>query len=142
MNGSKMTHLALHISNLDRSIGFYTRFTDMKVVHERFDKETNMRTAWLSDRNKGHETEFVIVLLEGTPPQFPAAKPQAALAPLSHIGIALPTREDVDRIAEKGRDAGTLRFGPVYLNEIIGYICLLADPDGHQLEFSYGQVNG
>src|SRR3990172_3197389 len=106
MNGSKMTHLALHISNLDRSIGFYTKFTDMKVVHERFDKETNMRTAWLSDRSTGHETEFVIVLLEGTPPQFPTAKPQSALAPLSHIGIALPAREDVGRNAEESREAG------------------------------------
>lgn len=142
MKGSKVTHLALHISNLDRSIGFYTKFTDLKVVHERFDKETNMRTAWLSDRDKGHETEFVIVLLEGTPPQFPNARPQTPIAPISHIGIALPTRAEVDRIAESAREAGTLRFGPVYLNEVVGYICLLADPDGHQLEFSYGQVNG
>ena len=69
MNGSKLTHLALHIANLNRSIDFYTKFTNMKVVHERFDAETNMRTAWLSDRDKGHEAEFVIVLLEGTPPQ-------------------------------------------------------------------------
>lgn len=142
MAQTKMTHLALHISNLDKAIDFYTRFTEMNVVHQRYDKETEMRTAWLSDRDKGRETEFVIVLLEGTPPQIPNAKPQLPLAPISHMGFSMPTREDVDRTAERGRELGVLKFGPVYLNEIVGYICILADPDGHQLEFSYGQVNG
>ena len=139
---TKLTHLALHISDLDKSVDFYSKFTDMKKVHERYDEETKMRTAWISDRAQGRETEFVVVLIEGTPPEFPQAKPQLPIAPISHMGMSVPTREDVDRMAEMGREAGVLRFGPVYMDEVVGYICILADPDGHQVEFSYGQVNG
>ncbi|MBI3949066.1 MAG: VOC family protein [Acidobacteria bacterium] len=136
------THLALHISNLDRSLEFYTTHTPLRKIHERYDEVTRMRTAWLSDRPEGHETEFVLVLIEGDPPQIKHARPQVPIAPVSHMGFSVETREDVDRIAERGRRAGILRFGPIHLDDIVGYICILADPDGHQLEFSYGQVLG
>ena len=139
---AQWTHLALNISNLDKSLEFYTSLTPLKKIHERFDQETQMRTAWLSDRPEGRETEFVLVLLEGNPPQIPGARPQVAIAPVSHMGFSTESREDVDRIAERGQQAGILKFGPVYLDPVVGYICILADPDGHQLEFSYGQILG
>ncbi len=139
---AQWTHLALHISSLDKSLEFYTNYTPLKKIHERFDPETKMRTAWLSDRPEGRETEYVLVLLEGNPPQIPGARPQAAIAPVSHMGFSTETREDVDRIADRGREAGILKFGPIYLDPVVGYICILADPDGHQLEFSYGQILG
>ncbi len=139
---AQWTHLALHISNLDKSLEFYTGYTPLKKIHERKDEATKMRTAWLSDRPAGRETEFVLVLLEGNPPQIPGARPQAAISPVSHMGFSTEAREDVDRIAERGRAVGILKFGPVYLDPVVGYICILADPDGHQLEFSYGQVLG
>jgi catechol 2,3-dioxygenase-like lactoylglutathione lyase family enzyme len=136
------THLALHISNLDRSLEFYATHTPMRKIHERYDEVTNMRTAWLSDRPLGRETEFVLVLIEGDPPQIKNAKPQVPIAPVSHMGFSVETHDDVDRIAERARQAGILKFGPIYLDDIVGYICIIADPDGHQLEFSYGQVLG
>jgi catechol 2,3-dioxygenase-like lactoylglutathione lyase family enzyme len=139
---AQWTHVAIHVRDLDKSVEFYTSYTPLKKIHERFDEETNMRTAWLSDRPEGRETEFVLVLLEGTPPQVPGAQPQAPLAPVSHLGFSVESPEDVDRIAERGKQAGILKLGPMYINEVVGYICILVDPDGHQLEFSYGQVNG
>jgi catechol 2,3-dioxygenase-like lactoylglutathione lyase family enzyme len=32
-----LTHIALPVSNLDRSIAFYARYADMQVVHRRTD---------------------------------------------------------------------------------------------------------
>lgn len=140
----KLTHLAFHVANLDKSIEFYTKFTSMRTIRERFDGETQMRVAWLSDRPAGKETEFVIVLLEGQPTLLTTEKvqPQAPLGPISHLGFAMETREEVDKIAELGKQNGILSFGPAYVNEVVAYICILADPDGHQVEFSYGQVLG
>lgn len=139
---TQWTHLALHIRDLDKSVAFYTDFTPMKKIHERYDEVTRMRTAWLSDRPEGRETEFVLVLIEGDPPMIEDAHPQQPIAPVSHLGFSVESREEVDRIAERARAAGILRFGPTYLDDVVGYICIIADPDGHQLEFSYGQVLG
>ena len=140
----KLTHLAFHVANLDESINFYTKFTSMRTIRERLDQETQMRVAWLSDRPPGQETEFVIVLLEGQPTLLTAekVKPQAPLGPISHLGFAMESREEVDKIAEMGKQSGILSFGPAYINEVVAYICILTDPDGHQVEFSYGQVLG
>ncbi|MCS6803522.1 MAG: VOC family protein [Acidobacteriota bacterium] len=139
---AQWTHLALHVRNLDASVDFYTKHTPLRKIHERYDEVTKMRTAWLSDRPPGRETEYVLVLIEGNPPQIPGAQPQLPIAPVSHMGFSVETPEDVDRIAEQARAAGILKFGPVYLDDVVGYICIIADPDGHQLEFSYGQVLG
>lgn len=139
---AQWTHLALHISDLDKSIEFYTSFTPLRKIHERYDEETDMRTAWLSDRPQGQEAEFVLVLLQGDPPMFDNVRPQVPIAPISHMGFSVETREEIDKIAEIGKEADILKFGPIYLDDVVGYICILADPDGHQLEFSYGQVLG
>ena len=139
---AQWTHLALHINNLDASLDFYTNHTPLRKIHERFDSVTQMRTAWLSDRPPGRETEYVLVLIQGNPPQIPGARPQVPIAPVSHMGFSVETREEIDRIADHARAAGILKFGPIYLDDVVGYICIIADPDGHQLEFSYGQVLG
>jgi len=139
---AQWTHLALHISNLDKSLEFYTNHTPLRKIHQRYDEVTKMRTAWLSDRPPGRETEYVLVLIEGDPPQIKNARPQVPIAPVSHLGFSVETKAEVDEIAERARQAGILKFGPIYLDDIVGYICIIADPDGHQLEFSYGQVLG
>ena len=38
-----------------------------------------------------------------------------------------------------GRADGVLMAEPVYAGPIVGYFCLLGDPDGNPVEFSYGQ---
>lgn len=136
----KWTHLALHVSNIEESVKFYAEFTGFKKIHDRFDKETQIRVVWLSDRPEECEYEFVLVLIEKV--AEPEASVQSPIGPLSHIGFSVPTRADVDSIALRGKQRDILTFGPVYLDEVAGYICMLKDPDGHQVEFSFGQVLG
>ena len=40
------------------------------------------------------------------------------------------------------KDDGCLLLGPMYRNAVVGYICIVTDPDGNNVEFSVEQVLG
>jgi catechol 2,3-dioxygenase-like lactoylglutathione lyase family enzyme len=137
----RLTHVALPCSDLDATIAFYTELCDLVVVAENAD--VNGRGAWLS--NEGQvEDPFVLVLAEFIPEvadrfgQTPGEK-VPILTPFAHIGIELPTREDVDRMAERARAMGCLHWEPAQMPAHIGYICAAKDPDGNVVEFSHDQ---
>ena len=52
-----LTHVALAVTNLQKSVEFYQRYARMRIVHERAD------VAWLSDETR----PFVIVLVAALP---------------------------------------------------------------------------
>ncbi|MBV9887390.1 MAG: hypothetical protein JO119_12665 [Acidobacteria bacterium] len=83
-----------------------------------------------------------MVLQEGQPKSVPDAKPQLPLGPISHLGFGLSSREEVDAVGTQAKERGLLRFGPTYLNPYAGYLCIISDPDGHNVEFSHGQSLG
>jgi catechol 2,3-dioxygenase-like lactoylglutathione lyase family enzyme len=137
----RWTHVAVPVSDLDRSIEFYTALTPLVVVAQHADE--NGRGAWLSN-DKQVETPFVLVLSQLIPQvaqQFDITpgEPTRTLGPFAHIGIELPNKEDVDAIAERARSMGVLQWEPRQMPEHIGYICAAADPDGNVIEFSWNQ---
>jgi lactoylglutathione lyase len=137
------THLALHVKSLAASIEFYERYTNLRVVDRHSDaSSTGMEVVWLSEGDQDGGLGFVMVLQEGEPTLVPGAKPQQPLGPLSHLGFGLNSREDVDAVAAKAKEAGLLKLGPRFLNPYAGYLCIISDPDGHTVEFSHGQSLG
>ena len=49
-----LTHVALEVTDLDRSIEFYARYAKMEVVHRRAQAtDPDLEIAWLSDRTRG-----------------------------------------------------------------------------------------
>jgi len=124
-----ITHLALGVQNLDRTIAFYRKHVRLHVVHERVDG--GARVVWLADRET--DVDFVLVLFEV--PDHPPPGP----ATLKHLGFAVASRQEVDEAAAAGRADGVLVVEPVYAGPIVGYFCIVADPDGNHVEFSYGQ---
>jgi lactoylglutathione lyase len=130
---ARWTHIALPTGDLAKAIEFYTSLTPLVVV-ERFEDEQG-ESAWLSNANQV-ETPFVMVLVS-----FAKDKGgrHGVLAPFAHVGIEVPTREDVDRLAEKARALGCLHWEPQYVNEQVGYVCALKDPDGNVIEISHDQ---
>jgi len=124
-----LTHLALGVCDLDRTIAFYRKHARLHVVHERVEQGT--RVVWLSDRET--DVGFVIVLLPVRGEPLPAPRT------LQHLGFAVASREEVDAAAAAGRADGVLALEPTYAGPIVGYFCLLADPDGNRVEFSFGQ---
>jgi len=120
-----LTHIALEVRDLDESIGFYSTFAGMTVVHRR------PQVVWLSDKTR----PFVIVLIE-------VAKVAAPLCPSAHLGVACASRAEIDRLSELARLRGCLIDGPTDAGPPVGYWAFLRDPDGHTLELSYGQEVG
>jgi catechol 2,3-dioxygenase-like lactoylglutathione lyase family enzyme len=137
----RLTHVALPVSDLDASIAFYTELCNLVCVAKNEDE--NGRGAWLSN-DKQVKDPFVLVLAEFLPEvgerfgQTPGEK-VPTLTPFAHVGIELPTREDVDRMADKAREMGCLQWEPRDMAAHIGYICAALDPDGNVVEFSHNQ---
>jgi lactoylglutathione lyase len=144
---SLLTHIALPVRSLDDHLAFYAKYTTMEVIHERVDDETGLRTVWIanSEDKTDAAARFVIVLIEGKlPTQITGdiKEEYGFLRSISHLGISLDSRDDVDRVADMARDDGILVLGPMYRNPVVGYICLVRDPDGNNVEFSVEQVLG
>lgn len=144
---SLFTHVALPVRDLDATLAFYRKYTTLELIHERTDPETGLRSVWLANsRDKTDAAaRFVLVLICGAlPTQITGGieEEYGFLTSISHLGISLSARDEVDRIAETARADGILVLGPRYMNPVVGYICIVRDPDGNQLEFSVEQVLG
>jgi lactoylglutathione lyase len=151
---SLLTHIALPVRDLEATLAFYRRYTAMEVIHERTDDETGLRTAWLAnpgDRTDGgaglgiQAATFVVVLICGSLPKAVTGdikEEYGFLRSISHLGISLDSRAEVDRVAAMAEEDGCLLLGPMYRNEVVGYICMVTDPDGNNVEFSVEQVLG
>lgn len=136
-----LTHIALHVRDLEASIAFYKQMCAMEVTHERSkhadaasDVEQAERVVWMAERSRQHEMVFVFI---PGGPERPTVE-----GDYSHLGFALPSREAVDDVAERARKLGALRWAPRQEPYPVGYYCGVVDPDGHMLEFSYGQPLG
>ena len=144
---SVWTHVALPVRNLDATLAFYAKYTTLENIHERTDPDTGLRSVWLA--NPGDRTEqadrFVLVLIEGKLPTGITGdikEEYGFLTSIAHLGISLNTRAEVDQIAAMAAEDGILVLGPMYRNPVVGYICLITDPDGNNVEFSVEQVLG
>jgi catechol 2,3-dioxygenase-like lactoylglutathione lyase family enzyme len=144
---SLLTHIALPVRDLEATLAFYAKYTKLVNIHERQDPETGLRTAWLANARDITDAgaRFVIVLIHGKLPTKITGdikEQYGFLKSISHLGISVESRAEVDRLAEMARQDGCLLLGPMYRNEVVGYICVVTDPDGNNVEFSVEQVLG
>jgi lactoylglutathione lyase len=122
----RWTHVVLKVAELDRSIAFYARFCGLEVVR---DGRPGGHTVWMAPaRRAGGRPAFVLVLY---------------LAEIDcrvdHLGFQCDAREEVDRIASDAERLGILAERPFDGGGDIGYVTMLRDPDGHLVEFTFGQ---
>jgi catechol 2,3-dioxygenase-like lactoylglutathione lyase family enzyme len=128
MSDRGLTHIALPVSNLEKSLEFYSNYANMQVVHSRTSENSGTRVAWISDQTR----PFVIVLLEMGEVEYP-------LRPAAHLGVGCVSREEVDRLVAAARGEGRTVVGPTDSPYPVGYWALISDPDDHTLEISHGQ---
>jgi catechol 2,3-dioxygenase-like lactoylglutathione lyase family enzyme len=124
-----LTHVATRSRDVAKSVDFYQRYVGLHVVHDRLDG--GVRVVWLSEEPE--DPTFVLVII-GVPHEIDADRSLA-----EHFGYDLPSRAAVDAIAARGAAEQILLQGPVDAGPIVGYFCMLRDPDGNIVEFSHGQ---
>jgi catechol 2,3-dioxygenase-like lactoylglutathione lyase family enzyme len=134
---ARWTHLALRVADIQATIDWYTSMTPLVLIERREDEAGY--GAWLGMPGATNNP-FILVLAQFFPEHDPYADaPKSVLAPFSHLGIEVPTRDEIDTIAASGDAAGCLAMAPRQMPPPIGYICMLTDPDGNMVEFSFDQ---
>jgi catechol 2,3-dioxygenase-like lactoylglutathione lyase family enzyme len=129
----RWTHIALPSCDIDRSVAWYEQFTPLVVV-ERFEDPMG-KSAWMGHAGQV-EHPFVLVLVMFYKDQ---GKQQPQLAPFAHIGIEVPTEQELDGIAARAEQAGCLAMKPQRIPPPVGYVCMISDPDGNRIEISHNQ---
>jgi catechol 2,3-dioxygenase-like lactoylglutathione lyase family enzyme len=124
------SHVALPVSDIDRSLAFYQRWAGLEVIDRLEDPTSGAKAARIADQRRG--SGFVIALVQH-------GEVTHTLAGMGHIGVGCADRAEVDRLSKEADADGCLRTGPVDSGFPLGYWSFLVDPDGHQLELSYGQ---
>jgi catechol 2,3-dioxygenase-like lactoylglutathione lyase family enzyme len=125
------THVALPVTEIDRSVAFYAKYAGMQVVHRRTDATVGNTVVWLSDGTR----PFVIVLIE-------APEVRSPLVPIAHLGVGCASRAEVDRLVSEAKGEGRPTIGPIDAPYPVGYFALISDPDQHTLELAHGQEVG
>jgi len=134
---ARLTHLALRVVDLERSIEWYVEHTPFEVLDRSADDFGV--GVWLADP-KDAGSPFVLVLSQFHPDKDPFGyAPPTILGPFAHLGFELTSREAVDAIAARAAAEGSVTLPPVQMPPPIGYICFVEDPDGNTIEFSYDQ---
>lgn len=131
---ARFTHVALPCTDIDATIAWYERFTPLRLLDRR--EDIDGYGAWLGQPDMV-EKPFILVLVSHH--RNRANGPHTTLAPFAHLGIEVPTKAEVDDIAERGRADDCLAWEPELLPYPVGYLCALRDPDGNLVEFSFDQ---
>ena len=121
-----LNHAALHVTNAARSATFFREYCGMEVIHTRTQADLTVKWVRIPSQKDG----FMLVLLE--------TLGDLSVEPgnMDHLGFFVEDRDGVDQIAAKAQAQGILLEGPVYAGPVIGYYCMIQDPDGYILEFS------
>ena len=127
---TKIGHAHLKVRNLDRSIDFYTRFFDLKLV-----ERVANQYAFLSGGDFHHE-----IALQQVGEHAP--RPTSYGVGLYHVAFEVPDRQSLALAYKTLTEAG-IEAGPV--DHLISWAIYFDDPDGNGLEIYWdtrGEPNG
>jgi len=127
----RYTHDAAPTSRLDACVTFYRDVASMRLVRLR-GTEGN-RVAWMAPADVDRPI-FVFVEELGLADLPPHPEPL-----LRHIGFEVDSRADLDALYARLLAAGLAPTKPQFVDDVVGHVSLVHDPDGRVVEFSFGQ---
>lgn len=127
----RFTHDAFPTRRLDACVDFYTGFAGLRLVRTR--GEHGSRVVWLAQR-EALLPIFVFVEEPGAPRPIATDEPL-----LRHLGFEVESRALIDALHRRLCDAGLAPTPPRDVDDVVGYVTLVRDPDGRVVEFSHGQ---
>src|SRR4029450_11221137 len=108
-------HITVTVSNIDRSIEFYTSFCDLRVLRDR--RLEGGGTVWLGPATQpGTDPLFLLVLGKGE-----------VTSRIDHLGFQCEQRGQIDEIAQRGRELGILVEPPTDTGGVVGYFTMISD---------------
>ncbi len=124
---TRWTNVTMTVSDIDRSIAFYTSLCNLSVLRDR--RQEGGGTVWLGPATpKETLPSFLLVLGQGE-----------VTSRIDHLGFQCEKREQVDQMADEARELGILVEPPTDVGGVVGYFTIIRDPDGHLVEFTHGQ---
>jgi lactoylglutathione lyase len=124
---TRWTHITINCSDLDASVDFYTSLCGLSIVRDR--RLEGRHNVWLGPATKpGEDPLFVLVIVQ-----------DEVKARLDHFGFQCASRAEVDRIVAQARQQDILVQPPIDAGGVVGYFAMVRDPDGHVVEFTFGQ---
>lgn len=123
----RWTHITINCSDINASVEFYTSICGLTIVRDR--RQEGRHNVWLGPPTaKDADPSFVLVMVQ-----------DKVKARVDHLGFQCDSREEVDRVAERAREQNILVDSPLDVGGVVGYFATLRDPDGHLVEFTFGQ---
>ena len=124
-------NISLHVRDMTVSQEFYREWCDMNVSHYgQVSRSCRMVTP-------GQSNPFQLILCDGA-----ATTAGLEKSNISHIGIATATMEELQTTYERAQQAGIVERSLITLPYPAGTLFFAKDPDGNNVEFSYGQPLG
>ena len=123
----RWTHITINTADINRAVDFYTSLCGLSIVRDR--RLEGRHNVWLGPATgPGEDPIFVLVIVQ-----------DEVKARLDHFGFQCDSREDVDRVAALARERNILVEPPTDVGGVVGYFTSIRDPDGHVVEFTFGQ---
>lgn len=138
-------HLAFRVHDLERSIRFWEAMLPGRLIARRSGKDLfRTEVAWIEPEG---QPGFAVVLIQPTRVRrllqvFHACVPRA-MRSFEHVGFRCASKDAVDERAARAAALGaSVLFPPAQVDERVGYIFEVKDPDGNPLEWTFGQSFG
>jgi len=119
------------VKDADLSIRFYSEYLGLTAIVDQKDAE-GARWVWMRFLENPHAPLYVF--FEDSQWKKPEKAPETSF---QRLGFRMTDLDPVEEVSERAKKENCLVEAAHYGGHLRGYFCVVQDPDGNLLEFSY-----